>query len=433
MVRRPDKFADVEIVRGLAAFAVVIYHFLRAYMPPGHAPEVAEAAGFVVEPPFVLSIVNGPFMVTVFFVLSSYVLTTKLVRSFSPRATVVAIVKRFPRLFPLTLAGVLLPAVLFSLGLMMNLEAAELTGSHWLPRSGGVKLPPNYPEPSFLGALKDSILLFGRGYSLYNSALWSMKYELFGSMLALATALAIAGPARFRTDLIVTLVIGVLVLKIHPLCSICVGTVFVTKYLNLWQIKLDARACFGMIVVGLALGSTYNALPGDLAAGEWVRLQAERANWFIHGLGAILLFLGVRCWKNPGLENFRLGHLLGRLSFPIYVLHIPVQASVAGAVVVALGFHWSSVAVAFVASTAVLFILASGLARFDEWWVLRLGDFTRWASGVPARTDTATAGYVVSPPADGHVGSAEIYPAGAPQPAATPVASIARPVVEDGR
>jgi len=127
-----SRYDDLELLRGIAAIAVVAYHFLRAFLPPEKAPPLADTVGFAIERPFVLAAINGPFMVTIFFVLSSFALTIKLVEVREPLAVLTASAKRLPRLLPLTLIGTVCPALLFALGLMFNKEVAALTGSQWL-------------------------------------------------------------------------------------------------------------------------------------------------------------------------------------------------------------------------------------------------------------------------------------------------------------
>jgi peptidoglycan/LPS O-acetylase OafA/YrhL len=374
-------------VRGLAALAVFIYHFLQAFLPPAQAPGFADNAGIVVERPFLLALVNGPFMVAVFFVLSSFAVTAKLVTHPNPHATLIAICKRFPRLLPLTIAGSMLAGTLLASGLMFNQEAAQIMNSGWLERSGGVKPPPDWPVPSIAGSMIDAIATFWRGLSQYNSALWTMKYELFGSIFALITSLAISGRIRPVADVVITLLIGLVVLPVHPLCSLCVASVLVTKYLLLTDFRLSKAYNILLIFAGLALGSTYKPFPSYLLEDEWMRTQVLRADWLIHGLGALLFFLGVRCLAEQARRPWTMGQRLGKLSFSIYVLHVPIIGSVGAGIILALGYNWMSIAAAFVASLTILLLLAVPLSRFDAWWVAWLNRLSRRFGSFGARRD----------------------------------------------
>jgi peptidoglycan/LPS O-acetylase OafA/YrhL len=383
----PAKYHDIDMIRGYAALAVALYHFLLAYVPPGSAPAAMDNAGLVAEQPFLLAIVNGHFMVAIFFVLSSFVLTKGFV-SGTPRArALTAMAKRLPRLLPLTLIGSLLPFLLFAAGLLPTHAAAQLTGSEWLDRSGGIKYWAPWPNPSLPGAAADALRLFLSGVSQYNSALWTMKYELFGSLLALLGAMIVGERRRPVADAVLLTLIAAAALKIHALCAICVTTVYVTKYLLVRPVDMRPAVAAALIAAALVLGSTFKSIPHSVVADDWMWTQVQRIDWIIHGIGATALLLGMR-----GIARLRdadgwVGHQLGRLSFAIYVIHVPLQSAIGSHVVLALGHRPISVMAAFLLSMTAIFMLACAVARIDEWWVARLNRFfstPRRPEGEPA-------------------------------------------------
>lgn len=386
------KFADMETLRGFAALGVVVFHYLLGFIPPVDPTIATSIDGtLIVERPFLLAFINGPFMVSVFFVLSSFVLTTRLVRQADQRAAIIAMIKRFPRLFPLTLIGALLPALLFAAGWTYNYNLAEMIGSPWLERSGGVKIGDALPAPSIFGGVADSVLLFGRGYSNYNSVLWTMKYELVGSLFALAAAMLMGPRQKLGTDAVIALVLAAVGLKVHMLISICVATVLVTKYVVQLDFRLRPLAVAACIIGGLFLGSTYKSVPEEMLMDPWTHRQVLRFDWLVHGAGAILLFLGVRGAQGSWWSGGSLGRYLGRVSFPIYVLHLPVFASVASGIIIFLGYSQSALLLAFVISMAALFAISIPVAMFDEWWVGRLNLATRHFYSRPLRSAAVTA------------------------------------------
>jgi len=374
-MQKVSRYDDLEMLRGLAALAVVVYHFLQAFLPADSISPFAGALGFGIERPFVLAPINGPFMVTIFFVLSSFALTLKLVEQRSPAAVLTAMAKRFPRLLPLTLIGTVFPAMLFVLGLMFNDEVAALTGSRWLRLYGGIFPQESGPEPSLAGAVVDSVRLFGGG-SPYNSVLWTMRYELIGSLFALFTALLIAGRQRLFSDFAITLVLGVFALRIHGLCAICVGTVFLTKYLCTSDVTFSPKTAIALIVGGLIIGCTYKPFPESMATDPGFRQYVLRIDWLIHGVGAIMVFLGVHRWRRSSAADWPWARELGKLSFAVYVLHVPVIGSLASGIVLGLGYGWPSILVAGLATAVVTWALAKVTSNFDLWWVGRLN----WAA-----------------------------------------------------
>lgn len=375
-MNKTARYDDLELLRGVAALAVVVYHFLQAFLPPHSASPMANTLGLAVERPFVLAPINGPFMVTIFFVLSSYALTLKLVDERAPGAVLTAMTKRFPRLLPLTLFGTVFPATLFALGWMFNDEAAALTGSEWLELYGGIYPQRNLPAPSVVGALSEGVQLFHRGSSPYNSVLWTMRYELIGSLMALGTALIIAGRRRPLQDLAITAVLGALALSVHALCAICVGTVLLTKYLRNSNFTLPPRIAITLIVGGLIIGSTYKPFPEYMAMDPDMSRYVLRMDWLIHGVGAIMIFLGVHCWRRATAPDWPLARLLGKQSFAVYVLHVPIIGSLASAIVYWMGYGWPGVVMAGVATAAGTGALAWAASGFDIWWVGRLN----WAA-----------------------------------------------------
>lgn len=375
------KHEDLELLRGLAAVGVMIYHFNRGFLPPATAPDMIRKLGIAVEPPFVLGIVNGPFMVAIFFVLSSYALTFRLIERPQPRAVAVALLKRFPRLFPLAFLGALFAGILSSAGLMLNRAAAPIVGSDWLARTGGVKMGDGWPPPSIPGAARDGIQLFFSGVSQYNAALWTMRMELIGGMLALVTALVIAGGWRPIRDSLAIVVLGLVGLAIHPLCAICVGTVLMTKYLHYRPLRMGASLAVPLLLVAIGLGSSYWAME-DLLENGAMEPQSERLQWLLHGVAALLTFLGVHGWVAVSRRSWPIGRWLGEISFSTYVLHMPIQASVGCGVILWLGYSASSVCLALLATLVATFALSMLLAAVDKWWVRSLN---RMVSGVFAR------------------------------------------------
>lgn len=384
------KFADMEALRGFAALGVVVYHYLYGFVPFDSPGSPVRADDLVtVERPLLLAFINGPFLVSIFFVLSSFVLTTRFVTEADQRAAIIAMAKRFPRLFPLTLIGALLPALLFAADWTYNHQLAEAIGSSWLELSGGVKTSDEWPAPSVQGGLRDSVLLFGRGISQYNSALWTMKHELIGSLFAIATAILIGAKRQIGTDAVIILALGTAALTIHPLISICVATVFVTKYVARPNVTFEPLTVAACLIGGLVLGSTYKPLPEELLIDSWTRRQVLRIDWLVHGAGAILLFLGIRGASGSWSAGGSLGRHLGRLSFPIYVLHLPVFASVASGIILFLGYSPIAVTLALFVSIGVLFAVSVPVAMFDEWWVNRLNAYMRWVAPRRARARAA--------------------------------------------
>ncbi len=127
--------------------------------------------------------------VSLFFVLSGFVLTLAYFRSGRQATMSSAAVRRYFRLMIPAAASILFAYVLLKCGWMYNRTAvASMDGAapsaHWW-----LNVFYNF-KPSFRVALKDCFwtTFFGNG-SLYNQNLWTMPVELQGSFLVYTFAL----------------------------------------------------------------------------------------------------------------------------------------------------------------------------------------------------------------------------------------------------
>src|SRR6185437_12079081 len=97
--------------------------------------------------------IDGPAAVTLFFVLSGFVLPLGFFRSGRTEIIVRAAAKRWLRLVCLVLLAALLSYMLFRLGLYRYREAAEISQSTWLGTFGGA-----IPQEGFMPSLSDALL-----------------------------------------------------------------------------------------------------------------------------------------------------------------------------------------------------------------------------------------------------------------------------------
>ena len=194
--RSDSKLVQLEALRGLAAFIVVAWHFLWAFDPArigivdGFDPSAAMlgSVGF--------ASIDGPAAVTLFFVLSGFVLPLGFFRSGRTELVVRATAKRWLRLVCLVMLAVLLSWLLFRCGLYRHREAAQLSQSAWLGTFGGSHQEQSF-TPSLFGAmLEGSLFAFLREPDMYDPVLWTMHHEFIGSFVTffLATTLVGLGP-----------------------------------------------------------------------------------------------------------------------------------------------------------------------------------------------------------------------------------------------
>ena len=320
--RSDSKLVQLEALRGLAAFIVVAWHFLWAFDPArigivdGFDPSAAMlgSVGF--------ASIDGPAAVTLFFVLSGFVLPLGFFRSGRTELVVRATAKRWLRLVCLVMLAVLLSWLLFRRGLYRHREAAQLSQSAWLGTFGGSHQEQSF-TPSLFGAmLEGSLFAFLREPDMYDPVLWTMHHEFIGSFVTffLATTLRRARPgaatwllataavvARFTDPYLVAFVAGT-------------GLAWLTS-------RRDLRLSPGFALICIACGvflfgyleprGTYAAFAAVQDAGS-----ARFDRIAVHTASGLLIIIGL-IGNDAALR--RAVRLLGR-SFR-YLFHFPLLCS----------------------------------------------------------------------------------------------------------
>jgi peptidoglycan/LPS O-acetylase OafA/YrhL len=368
------KDVPLEVIRGVAALVVVVWHVCYAFFPHYH-PDFA-AQSLQGSPLFVF--MNGPAALTLFFVLSGYVLTRRYFEFGDNRILLRSAVKRWPRLMGPVLLVVLASYVLFKLDLYRFGQAGAISGSWWLIKFGYAY--DLKPPIEFWDALRQgAFLTFFRGDFYYDSSLWTMQPEFIGSFIVFGFA-----PILFAArKLSLTLSIGL------------IGTASVfADYASLNHLSLIAFP----VGVGLAaLVSRESAIPSGIAypavllalyclgfsgadSGIYAVLNYtifRTHPYYVHVIGAAILIAVVETFTPISrLFSGRISKFLGDLSFPIYLVHVLVICSLGSAI-----YLWAD---AFSAAFAafIFSILASlPIMAFNKWWITHVNATTNRVLG----------------------------------------------------
>jgi len=285
------RYAALDAMRGLAAFAVVVYHLDRPYAPSAYIA------------------------VDFFFVLSGFVIARAYGEKLAGGMTVLAFMKaRYARLYPLFLIGSVYGLIQLLLhwhtaGVgRADLAASILTTAFMLP------------SPSFLTRSAGDILAL---YPL-NGPAWSLFWELLANLVF---ALVLF---RLKTRSLVLIAAASL--------AMLIGSVFFHKSLDLgweWH-SVDggfARVFFsftlGMIIYRLrnatALGQTVNSHAALLPIAAICILlflptySLKYAPVFCILISPLIVLAGTMLELPAKLQ--RPGIFLGYLSYPIYMCH----------------------------------------------------------------------------------------------------------------
>jgi peptidoglycan/LPS O-acetylase OafA/YrhL len=306
MVRR---LQTLDSLRGLAALAVMFGHCLRVFPEFGNRPYAGPASwtGWVLKRTPLGVFVDGHVAVLIFFVLSGLVLSLPFQRHPAPPYPVF-IGKRIARLYPPYLAAVFLGGVLDAL-LARHLPRGDCA---WL-------LTGNWAEPIDADTIWQYGLMLGQRVTL-NNPVWSLDYEMRISLL-----------------------LPLLLLPMRHLGA--AGAALCGGVLGVMGVVLLSGAGSGLVQ---AAGQTayYGSLflLGALIATQIGRLRASSAPALSVGLALLAWAIFFLSWRDtllafgaaalisavlmPGpIERFcmtRPARFLGRISYSLYLVHVPV-------------------------------------------------------------------------------------------------------------
>jgi peptidoglycan/LPS O-acetylase OafA/YrhL len=295
----------LDALRGLAALAVVFTHVLSMGPPLG-----PEALALLDATPL-RAVHTGRAPVVFFFVLSGYVLALSLLRPDAPGPAVFAL-RRTLRLLP-PVAG----AVLLSAGLRALFYQGPILDGGWDVRD-------LWSEPVGLSMLARQALLLGAdGWFTLDIPLWSLVHEwrlslvfplvlLFRRRVALLLAAALALHAAAVAAGVVPNAV-----QLGPRVQ---STVLASAY---FVLPFAAGAA-------LAFGGGRLALRGRARWAAWAGFAAAAAlPWdlgYIAASAALIVLV-----RGPGLLPRALAApaplWLGRVSFSLYLVHMPVLAA----------------------------------------------------------------------------------------------------------
>lgn len=325
------KMLALEGVRGIAALVVIFDHLHLAFFVEvdnalalylnAHVPYLISKAGQY----FATGLHDGNFAVWVFWVMSAFVLSKKYfqlakenrVSDASDYLTRSAI-KRYPRLFIPILASVLFAFLIMSAGWMTNNDLASRLGEHtsagWLPTFYAF-------EPSFVQAFKsaawDAFFNFNRD-TTYNTVLWTMEPEFFGSIF-LFGFLSLIGNTNSRWFAYPVLALIFFFRETHWLNAFVVGIALCDLYVH--------TSLFSK------LGQVFGAWWVQVTSALLIMVLIGAPNYRdVFHLGVATLLVALTLSFNGFMKFFsaRLPVYLGKISFSLYLIHVPILCSVTG-------------------------------------------------------------------------------------------------------
>ncbi|HRD73544.1 MAG TPA: acyltransferase [Aquimonas sp.] len=376
------KIIALEALRGIASLMVFVSHFWLAFAPHSHGLLAAlqipgyASLGIVGTPWF--AAINATAAVTFFFVLSGYVLSIGYFRHGRDSALISAVLKRWPRLAMLTTLSTVSAALLMSAGAYLHQDASALSDSTWLRTMGSAGIDEGF-SPSIWHAFLEGVWrTFVHGEIFYNSNLWTMRFEFFGSFLvfALAWLARKATSPYLRWPLWLLLGYWVAGTSTYYLC-------FVLGLALAYHDRVDRRRAglaISLTLLAVALYFYGYFLPIGTYAWLPQTVDSHDARTLIYSAVAVALV-----WlfgRNGSLQDWlqnRLARWLGEISFPLYLLHPLVLFSFSSWL--HLQLHAlspvSAVLINLLLTSALTLSLATLMARLDSRWVSLLNRVVR--------------------------------------------------------
>jgi len=374
--KRPGKIACLDGLRGVAALVVVFAHFRELVLPgPLFAQHVP--FGFVVERSPLMLFTAASLAVRIFFVHSGFVLSWKYLNEPDQRILLSMALRRTFRLgIPIAVA-ILFAFTLMQLDLMRSFEMGGITFKD-------APLVKQYEfVPSLRSALLDSLggwFFAGLGTRTpgsirYDGALWTMPIELLCSY-AVFLILPLIVRLRTRECALVLLAasvgllgyypwlvyffIGILLVRLHQARLFEPGGALHKIFRRRWVVLL----AFGTAtVLGVWPHETVRRLRLPAAINPLELVPLVSASLFL-----ILLFALPRFRQILELPAIQ---VLGRLSFAVYLVHIPILCSLSSGLFLVLHRAGWPYGVNSLVTLIVTLIAAYGLSYVIWRWVDR--------------------------------------------------------------
>lgn len=353
------RLLHLDGLRGWAALFVIFHHLELGFFPTikGSNDGVSPVLG-----PFSF-LTDGPLAVAIFFLLSGIVLAEAVqaaLRRHGPEKIGLTglVLKRWLRLgLPIVATGLLILVLFVSVGNHTQ-EASAISGSDWMQ----TLFPPGY-HPGFFEVLRETTIgaFVGPQTPVHDPVLWTIRIEFLGSILVFLLCLFIpAGFARLAACAISGALLIAVPSWLPHFCALFAVGVAIHDIANHFHRQLEARS-LSCDVLGLAAILTatmiypvLNLLVPDLMQrlGNFVDPFGHMSQWTAR---SILIVVGTLL--SPTARTFLslpVSVFLGRISFGLYLLHLPIFFSLGIGSYLAVDQLWGHGPAGIVASFLVL-------------------------------------------------------------------------------
>jgi len=326
-----NKISYLDGIRGVAAFSVVIHHFLLAFYSACYNFDEHATHLHNWDVKFGRSLynvfANGNYCVCIFFVLSGFVLSRKYFKNNTLEFLISGAQRRFVRLYIPVAAALIIAFIMMEAHAFFNHQVAPITHSDWWL---GVQFGFTDIWTQFYKCLLYRTMFFVDG--TFITSTWTIAIEFYYSMIVFAF-LALTHGTRNRTTSLIIMLLFCCLTDNAFLTAFMLGISlnYTEARKNHLSRKTLLFASAALLLVGLVLGSypTNNQILHTFygRTPEFIVLTIN-SNWF-HTVGAYLLVLAfVLSTRLQHFLSLRLFRFLGYISFAIYLLHPLVIGSI---------------------------------------------------------------------------------------------------------
>lgn len=378
-----EKILYIEGLRGLAMSMVVLNHFAAAFYPAlvfGEKALQHNSFELIIYKTPLNIFFSGIFALSVFFLLSGYILSFKFFKFHKREPIIPSMVRRYIRLAIPTLISILIAYVLLSSHLFKNLSVSSITGSTiWFANFWNFKA--DLYNALIEGIFMTSIFI---GNSTYNPVLWMMAYELAGSFLVYFV-LEIFKHTKRRVIIYLLLLIFTFIWKGYLMgfilgILICnleySSTINFSRYKNkfLGVALLLGAVLFGSFPIASTKDTIYEFIQIPMLNGSREIILAQT-------IAACLMFIAIKnliiLKKILELPFFR---FLGRISFSVFFLHLIIIGSFSSNLFsILIGYlnYNQSVLITFLVSFPLIIVISFYFNKYITTNSLKVADYTK--------------------------------------------------------
>ena len=383
------KLVPLEALRGAAAGVVVLYHVVLTFTAKG-VGSVPHGHGVLdLALQFILGLINGSAAVAVFFVLSGFLVSLPFARDQSATRIVSSLLKRWPRLAGLTVLGCLISWLLLTMAGDVYKDAGALIGSHWLATHGNGPLEGHSVSP--LAALWQGMVpAYTTGDVWFDPPLWTMRIELFCSVASYLTAPLLFAVRRWDLRLAVAGLGMVLSGVDYPatyFTDFLFGSLLAIAYAEGRFPRLTGIQATALSLLALYLFSFTYQQALLIHAPVKAIIPHGNTSHFVWDIATGLIMLVLLGHERTARAcSGAWAEWVGQISFPLYLLHVPLLLSVGALTFLALhGTLGQALAASLAGLLSVSLAVAGAVPLF-------------WADKAWTRLVNRTASALIPPP-----------------------------------